>query len=101
MGAATAMNASDALAAVLPMVVKAIESGALTPETESEIINSAFEYAVNNNLPFDGTLKGAVKLAEEARRTVDDFMSKQKTLARLERENRNITGEGYEQGRPN
>jgi hypothetical protein len=96
MGTATAMNASDALALLLPTLVKAIESGALSPETESEILESAFNYAVENRLPFDGTLKGAVKLAEEARRTVTDFMSRQQVLQRQGREDREVIGEGYE-----
>jgi hypothetical protein len=96
------MTASEALSAVLPMLVGAIESGALSLEAQDQVIEMAFQYAVDNNLPYDGTLKGAVKLAEEARRTVGDFLSKQQALARATgRHERNVVGEGYEQERPN
>ena len=46
----------------------------MTPGLESRVIHMARVYARKNKLPFDGTLRGAFKLAEEADQTVRDYI---------------------------
>lgn len=74
----------------------------LSPAMKEQVIASAREYAERFNLAFDGTFKGALKLAEEADQVVQDEVSKQERINRqhvLESRQR-IIDAGYHQHQP-
>jgi len=58
----------------LPGLIAAERAGRMTPGLESRVIHMARVYARKNKLPFDGTVRGAFRLAEEADRTVREYI---------------------------
>jgi cell division septum initiation protein DivIVA len=57
----------------LDSLVALERQGKLTGPTAQRVIQLAEQYARRNRLLFDGSLRGALKLVEEAHRTVQDF----------------------------
>ncbi len=78
---------SQALEGVLTLE----RAGKLKGPTRDYVINQARYYARRNKLPFDGSLSGALHLAEHADRVCRDYAAERQRLqvaAEIERERR-------------
>lgn len=53
-------------------LVQAERAGVLSDEFKSQVIWEAYDYARRNHLNYDGTFRGAMKLAEMADKMVQD-----------------------------
>lgn len=59
----------------LPYLMRAECNKQITPRIEARLIAEARKYARQNKLPFDGTMKGVYKLAEEADQVHRDYIT--------------------------
>jgi hypothetical protein len=58
----------------LPQLIALERQGKITPAIADRLIGEARAYAVANKLPFDGTMRGVFKLAEEADRELREYI---------------------------
>jgi hypothetical protein len=68
----------------LPTLELMATDGKLEGVTGEQVILLARRYARDNGMIFDGTLKGAIRLAEEAHHTVLADMDRRKAIADAE-----------------
>lgn len=84
----TAEQKRKAVVQAFETLIEAERAGAIPNEMKARMIWEAHEYARQNHLPFDGTFRGVMKLAEQAFRMVSDHADIEEKIERREREDR-------------